>query len=114
MPTSVIQGYVRMLREGLLDQQDREKALTQIQQATGKLSELARDASSVAQWLTSPPNGGQADIPASTLVERAIATASLQHPPTVAVAPDLSPGAIETPNVQALTTALARLLEAIA
>jgi hypothetical protein len=114
MPTSVIQGYVRMLREGLLDQQDREKALTQIQQATGKLSDLARDASSVAQWLTTPPNGGQADVPVAALVERALTTASLPHPPTVAVAPDLASGIIETPNVQALTSALARLLEAIA
>jgi hypothetical protein len=114
MPTSVIQGYVRMLREGMLDDQDREKALAQIQQATGRLSELARDASSVAQWLTSPPNGGQSDAPVSTLVERAISSASLTHPPTVALTPDLSTSTVATTNAQALVTALARLLEAIA
>jgi signal transduction histidine kinase len=114
MPTSVIQGYVRMLREGLLDDQDREKALAQIQQATGRLSELARDASSVAQWLTAPPNGGEAETPVSALVERAVAAASLAHPPTLTVAPDAKASTVETPNLQALITAFARMLEAIA
>jgi len=113
MPTSVIQGYVRMLREGLLDEQDRDKALTQIQQATGRLSELARDASSVAQWLTAPPNGGAADAPMATILERAIATSTVTPPPTLAIPPQLS-FTIATPNVQALVTAFGRLLEAIA
>jgi hypothetical protein len=113
MPTSVIQGYVRMLREGLLDDQDRDKALTQIQHATGRLSELARDASSVAQWLTSPPNGGASNTQVATVLERALATSTVTPPPTLAIPPQLS-CQIATPNAQALVAAFVRLLEAIA
>src|SRR5262245_34519093 len=113
MPTSVIQGYVRMLREGLLEEQDRERALAQIQQATGRLTELARDASSVAQWLTAPPNGSAADATVAMIVDRAVATATLPQPPNVAVPPDLAPTPMATSNVQALVAAFARLFEAI-
>jgi len=63
---------------------------------------------------TSPPNGGEAETPVSSLVERAVAAASLPHPPTVAVTPDATTNTVETPNLQALIAAFARMLEAIA
>jgi len=112
MPASVIQGYARMLREGALNDADRDRALGQIQQATGRLADLAREASSVAQWLTAPPreNGGDAELAA--IVSRAAGTAALEAPPSVNVPEDAASVRVPTPNVQALTTAVVKILEA--
>src|SRR5262245_37342529 len=114
LPASVIQGYARLLRDGTLSDADRDRALAQIQQATGRLSDLARDASAVAQWLTAPPPGNGGDNRMSSIIERATTTASLDQKPVVQVAVDTATLQVPTANVQALTTALSRVLEATA
>jgi signal transduction histidine kinase len=114
LPISVIQGYARMLREGMLNDADRDRALAQIQQATGRLADLARDASAVAQWLTAPPDAIEGDTKMSSIVDRAVSAASLEAPPSVRVSPESAAMRAATSNVQALTTALVRVLEATA
>jgi K+-sensing histidine kinase KdpD len=112
LPASVIQGYARMLRDGALNDADRDRALAQIQQATVRLADLAREASSVAQWLTAPPNGDAGNVEMAAIVDRAVTTATLDVPPAMKVAPATATMRVATSNVQALTSALVKILEA--
>jgi len=111
-PTAVIGGYARLLREGRLQEPDRQQALAQIEQATAKLAQFARQASELAHWLV-PGSAKGTSVTAGELIQRAIAKC--------AVAPDriqlecdeaASAAVIHGVNIEALAAAIASILEA--
>jgi signal transduction histidine kinase len=111
-PTAVIGGYARLLREGRLQEPERLQALVQIEQATAKLSQFARQASELAHWLV-PRSATGAAVRAGELIHRAGTKCSVAADRILLECDEpASAAVIEGVNVEALAAAIASIMEA--
>jgi hypothetical protein len=101
-----------LLREGRLQEPERLQALVQIEQATAKLSQFARQASELAQWLVPRSAAGTA-VTAGELVHRASNKCSVSADRILLECDEpASAAVIEGVNVEALAAAIASIMEA--
>lgn len=111
-PTAVIGGYARLLREGRLEEPARMQALVQIEQATAKLAQFARQASELAHWLV-PGSATGASVTAGELLHRASTKCSVAADRILLECDEPSGAAVfNGVNAEALAAAIASILEA--
>jgi hypothetical protein len=109
-PLGILQGYLRLLREGRVDKDAEMNMLTVMLKETGRISLLARQASDLAAWQAGNAALEPADLPASVLVERVVAAAA----PLEARAPEESGGwVIRSVHSAALVDGLVAIAELV-
>ena len=107
-PLGILQGYLRLLKDGRVDGDARTNMLTVMLKETGRLSVLARQASDLAAWQSGNAAVEGIEIPAAALMERVAAAAPLECDS----APDeASAWSVESVHGPALVEALAALAE---
>ena len=75
-PLAVIQGYARLLGGGQLAEEDRARALAQIQAAAGAIATIAKQADELQPWL-GRLDTRRTSLSLSTLVEQAVEAAAI-------------------------------------
>jgi hypothetical protein len=112
-PAGVAQGYVRMLLDGsLAEPADQRRVLEQIRNVLAQIGQLSRQASEAAGWLERAEGAAVQHVDARSLVDAAISAVQRTH--TLDAALNLREGtaSVMTMDRDALTVALASLLEA--
>jgi signal transduction histidine kinase len=86
-PVGVIQGYLKMLVDGRVDDQTRPKVIAQLQQAAGRVAVLSQQASDLSHWVSGAAARNHQDVTVAQLVEEI----SQRVPATVQLARDMPP-----------------------
>jgi K+-sensing histidine kinase KdpD len=68
-PVGVIQGYLKMLVDGRVDDQTRPRVIAQLQQAAGRVAVLSQQASDLSHWVSGAAARNHQDVPVIRLVE---------------------------------------------
>jgi signal transduction histidine kinase len=114
-PSGIAQGYLRMLlEERLADPKDRRQALEQTQKALARMSELTHESSRLAGWFERPAGAPTETIDAKMLIDRVVEEASADAVVTSRIDANGAQGAVRTPDVHALVTALTTVAKATA
>jgi signal transduction histidine kinase len=112
-PTGIAQGYLRMLLdERLSDPDDRQRALTQAQQALARISELTHESTRLAAWLED--SRGRSHVDAAALIAQIVAGTGLEPPLVVQSSVSTSNTSIPTCDATALVGAMVTLVKATA
>jgi len=112
-PIAVISGYTRMLREGRLDGADRSRALEQIESAAARLAQYGRQSSDLGRWLQGL-DGSRQPIAAEDLVTRAVELVTFDEARLERKADGLGGLHVPCSDGEAVSAALASLMEAAA
>jgi signal transduction histidine kinase len=111
-PLGVLQGYLRMLKDGVVDGPTMGRMLQAMQDATGRLTHLARDASAIAAW----QEGRQADdcerVPVDALLDRVAANVAGKPRTRWTVDPSVAQARVRSQPAGALAIALGAVLQA--
>lgn len=111
-PLGVLQGYLRMLKDGVADGPTTGRMLQAMQDATGRLTHLARDASAIAAWHEGRQAEGGERVSVRDLLDR-VSSAVARKPETrTAIEPAVADEAVWSHPAGALATALAAVLQA--
>ena len=112
-PTSVIQGYARMLADPRFDDESRPRMLAQIQEAAGRIATLGREAVELSRWLDPAARAAAPEtLTLQQLVERAIAESGVESSCTPHVRAEDAAQTIDTTGAAALVGALATVIRA--
>ena len=110
-PLGVLQGYLRMLRDGVQDPAITARMLQSMQDAATRLTTLAREASDLSAWAEGRRAAGSERVPLARLLEQIVSDAgvtdAVQH-----VAEDLADETVYSEPPGALARALATVLTA--
>jgi signal transduction histidine kinase len=69
-PLGILQGYLRILRDGRLDKAGEKDILAVMLKETGRLSTLARQASDLAAWRSGDVSRDEVELSAKSLIDR--------------------------------------------
>lgn len=114
-PLGVIQGYLRMLRDGVADEAMSAKMLKAMQDAATRLTVVAREASELSAWCEgrhADSEEGRRSITLQELLSEAVTRAGGDPPVGVRLDPEAAGVAIMTRQPGALAAALAALASA--
>lgn len=111
-PAQVISGYTRMLAEGRLDENQRVRALAQIESAAGRIGLMSRQASELAQW-QSRPVGIARGVPLGDLVASASARSASPDRISARLLGDDGAVRVRALDHGALSAALATIIETV-
>jgi signal transduction histidine kinase len=107
----VLQGYLRMLREGVSDPALSSRMLESMQEATTRLAAVAREASELSAWTEGRRSEGREDRRIGQVLEDVAATAGVTDV-TVVVPDEFSGALVRSDPPGALARALAAVLVA--
>jgi signal transduction histidine kinase len=111
-PLGVIQGYLRLLRQRRVQDEDDTRMLTAMQDATGRLAALGRQAVDLAIALERPSLEGD-DARIAEMVEAAVQQAALPAPPAVALPAPVGLAHVRFGRSPQVIAAIAALLQAV-
>jgi two-component system, OmpR family, sensor histidine kinase BaeS len=111
-PVGVLQGYLRMLRDGVADPAIVARMLQAMQDATSRLTVIARDASALSAWCEGRRADGSEVVPLRTLLEQVAAHGSGPTPPVVRLG-DQDGAQVRSSPAGMLVVALAAVLQAV-
>lgn len=111
-PLGVLQGYLRMMEDGRVDDQTRPRVIGQMRRAAARLAVISQQASDLARWMTEAPPVRR-DVSVEEVLDGIAARTSdaVRLRTSVAVPAGC---AVRTPDLAALTGAGAALVELIA
>ena len=110
----VIQGYLRMLRQGVADEATTNRMFQAMHDATGRLSALAREASELAAWCDGRQPEGSEVVTIDDLVGAVASGAAKKSPREVHVADDVRSAKVRSQPEGALVASLTAVTEAVA
>jgi signal transduction histidine kinase len=112
-PVGVIQGYLKMLVDGRVDDQTRPKVIAQLQQAASRVAVLSQQASDLSHWVSGAAARNHQDVAVVRLVEeiaqRVPGTVQLSR----AVAPECAAMILPASDLPALVEAGLALVTAM-
>lgn len=111
-PAQVISGYARMLAEGRLDDGQRQRALTQLESAAGRIGLISRQAAEVAHW-ESRPGGIPHGVPLGDLVTSATGRSGLPGRISACLGGDDQALRVRAIDDLALAAALATIIDSV-
>lgn len=86
-PVGVIQGYLKMLVDGRVDDQMRPRVMSQLQQAASRVAQLTQQASDLAHWVSGANARDHQNVPVERLIAGILQRAPQNLQVTTAVAP---------------------------
>jgi K+-sensing histidine kinase KdpD len=86
-PVGVIQGYLKMLVDGRVDDQTRPRIIAQLQQAAGRVAVLSQQASDLSHWVSGAAARNHQDVPAGRVADEIIGRVPASIQVTRRVAP---------------------------
>ena len=111
-PLGVIQGYLRLLRQRRAQDEDDTRMLTAMQDATGRIAALGRQAADLATTLEHPPLAdGRARV--ADIIDLAVRHAALPAPPAVRVPDTLASATVRSTSGGETAVAMAAILHAV-
>jgi signal transduction histidine kinase len=114
-PSGIAQGYLRMLLDDrLTTAADQRRALEQALQALGRISELTRESSRLAEWCENNQERASNDVDARVFVDQVVADAAVEPAPLVAVNVAAGAASLSCLDGSALIGAVVSLLRATA
>ena len=111
-PLGVIQGYLRLLRQRRVQDEDDTRMLTAIQDATGRLAAIGRQATDLAVTLERASLDPEA-APVAALLEAATQQAALQAPPSLQLPASVAEARIPFGKNPQVVAAFGALLQAV-
>jgi signal transduction histidine kinase len=112
-PLGVIQGYLRMLGDGRIEDSMRPRVIAQMQRAAARLASIGQQASELSHWISDAPRGHQ-DISIGELLEEIGSRSSQTIRVSGLATPEYAGLSVRTPDLAALAVAGAALVEVVA
>jgi len=112
-PVGVIQGYLKMLGDGRIEEQMRPKVIAQIQRAVARVAVIGQQASDLSQWVADSTGRTCHEVSVRQLLDQIAAKAAGAVRLLPATAPEVASATILTPDVGALVDAGTSLVEGI-
>ena len=112
-PLGVIQGYLRLLRQRRIESEDETRMLTGMQDASGRIAALGRQAVELAGVLERPLSNDP-PAPLAAVIQTALQQAALAAPATVDLPDAIAAMPVRRGSSPAVTAAFAALLQAVA
>lgn len=111
-PLGVIQGYLRLLRQRRAQDEDDIRMLTAMQDATGRIAALGRQAADLATTLEHPPLAdGRTRV--ADVIDLAVRHAELAAAPTVRMPDTLASATVRSTSGGETAVAMAAILQAV-
>lgn len=111
-PLGVIQGYLRLLRQRRAQDEDDIRMLTAMQDATGRIAALGRQAADLATTLEHPPLAdGRTRV--ADIIDLAVRHAELAAAPTVRMPDTLASATVRSTSGVETAVAMAAILQAV-
>jgi hypothetical protein len=106
-PLGILQGYLRLLKDGRIERDDETKMFAMMLQETGRISALARQASELAHWHAGDAAAQPVDVSVQSIISRLAVTAGPLE--IAAMAPEASAWKVSSVHETGLADALAAL-----
>jgi len=110
-PLGILQGYLRLLKDGRLERDATERTVTAMLDATGRLSTLTRQVSDLIPWYESAPRRDMRPLSVRVLVDQTMAVLDTTCDTSVRVPDDVADWLVRTGAGQALPAALAAVID---
>ncbi|MCC7009527.1 MAG: hypothetical protein IT184_11995 [Acidobacteria bacterium] len=111
-PLGVIQGYLRMLGDGRIEDNMRPRVVAQMQRAAARLAAIGQQASELSHWMSDAPRGNQ-DVSIGELLEEIGARSSQTVRIAGLATPEYAGLSVRTSDLAALAVAGAALVEVV-
>jgi hypothetical protein len=112
-PLGVIQGYLRLLRQRRTESEDETRMLTVMQDASGRIAALGRQAVELAGVLEHPLSN-EPSAPLAAVLDAAVQQAGLSTPPTVELPEAIAQTPVRCGSSPAVPAAFAAMVQAVA
>jgi signal transduction histidine kinase len=110
-PVGVIQGYVRMLSEGRVGDDDQQQVFKQIREATSRVAALGDQVDELIRWLPAEPSLPESEMTLSALLADSVALAKFGSRTLIE---DVHHASIRTSDARAIVRTCATLIDAVA
>ena len=112
-PVGVIQGYMKMLVDGRIDDDARPRVMAQIQQAAGRVAALSQQASDLSHWVSGSAVRDHQDVAVSDLVDDIVRRVPAGIAASVEAEPQAASAVLRAADRAALSDAGAALVAAL-
>lgn len=109
-PLGILQGYLRLLKDGRLDQDAADRTVRAMLDATGRLSTLTREASELIPWYETPQRDTR-PLPVRTLIDQTLAAIGTTCETSLVVPDEVVEWNVRTGAGHALSAALAAIVD---
>jgi len=109
-PLGILQGYLRLLKDGRLDANAAARTVNAMLDATGRLSTLTRETSELIPWYEGPLRDTR-PLPIRVLVDQTLAAVGTTCETSVTVPEDVVEWRVHTGAGHALSAALAAIVD---
>ncbi len=109
-PLGILQGYLRLLKDGRLDQDAADRTVRAMLDATGRLSTLTREASELIPWYEATQRDTR-PLPVRALIDQTLASIGTTCETSLVVPDDVVEWNVRTGAGHALSAALAAIVD---